>query len=113
MLLLFRSNNSHDKLRECKYSVIVHLTQRREKEDIFGIMLYGLRQRLQFFKDAFARPMVTIVGGVIFLLTLAVTIRDGILPPEYQQWRVLEILPHWPWYTWTIVVLTFLLIVVW
>ena len=75
-------------------------------------MLYGLRQRLQFFKDAFARPIVTIVGGIIFLLTLAVTIRDGMLPPEYQQWRVLEILPHWPWYTWTIAVLTFLLIVV-
>ena len=73
-------------------------------------MLEALSARWSFFKGTASRWRV-VTTGVVFLFGAATLIRDEFLPDEITaQYRVVELLPSWPWWGWGIAGLFTLLI---
>jgi hypothetical protein len=71
-----------------------------------------MRERWGFLKALVWRPLVGLGAVVIASLAALQAVRSE-LPEGSQRWLTLATyLPSWPWYVWTLIIVTFLLAVV-
>lgn len=65
---------------------------------------------LDFWRTAFDGRVR--IGMAIFIgtFTVAQILRDVVLAPEYRNWFLLQYVPAWPWYIWTMLGLVGLLV---
>jgi hypothetical protein len=59
----------------------------------------SLSQRAKFYW-ACVSPYNTWLSAGYTLLGVITTIRDELLPEPWKKYRVIELLPSWPWYMW-------------
>jgi hypothetical protein len=82
----------------------------------WGMLLVGkmgncISRRLTFAKQALWKPLVWGISTVFGVLWILEFIRDEFFPPAIQeQFRLLNLIPHWYWRTWLLVFLGILLV---